>query len=326
MGFDTPYCCPHTECNRAKLSESGAGLTCAKGHFYPYESGTNIPIFYSEYEQQNEYTLENAAEIHDNSLRWVFATFKSDEDTLRNSLVSRIKIKQGDKVLVTGAGAGNDIPYVSDALGGVGEIYAQDIAKQMLLSGAERYKNIAESSDITLRFSVSDAGNLPFPDNYFDAAYHFGGINLFPDITTGIAEMDRVVKPGGRVLISDEGLAPWLTHTKYGQMLTENNYLYAYKLPLEKLPESAKDVNVSWELCNCFYVIDYEVAGNMPEINIDVPHIGKRGGSIRKRYFGKLEGIDPTLRDRIYEEAENHNKSRVEYIESLLQESLSNKK
>jgi SAM-dependent methyltransferase len=167
--------------------------------------------------------------------------------------------------------------------------------------------------------------NLPFADASFDAAYHFGGINQFPDIAMGIAEMNRVVRPGGRVLIGDEGIALWLKGTELGNMLIENNPLYAHAPPLEALPETARDVNLSWELCNCFWVIDYCVSNRPLPVNIDVPHAGKRGGSIRSRYFGKLEGITPDLRDKIYAKAEQLGVSRVSYLESVLRKSLEEK-
>lgn len=50
---------------------------------------------------------------------------------------------------------------------------------------------------------------------------------------------------------------------------------------------------------NCFYVIDFEVASSLPFMNMDVTHKGTRGGSMRNRYFGQLEGIDPSLKDAV---------------------------
>jgi SAM-dependent methyltransferase len=253
----------------------------------------------------------------------VFATFETDEASLRENLVARLQLARGHKVLVTGAGAGNDLPYLARNLGGQGEIYALDIARQMLLAGVERHQAELGRSGVHLHFSVSDATNLPFADGCFDAAYHFGGINLFTDIRRGIAEMDRVVTPGGKVVIGDEGVAPWLKDTEYGKMLIRNNPLYACEIPLSLLPESARAVRLSWELSNCFYVIEFSVSDRPPPINIDVPHVGTRGGSIRTRYFGQLEGVDPDLRDRIYAQAERLGISRVEYIELLLRGGLS---
>lgn len=322
MADQLPYCCTEPGCKRAQLAAGASGLSCPNGHFFPFVPGTRVPVFTKEPEDANEYARKNAAIIHDNALRWVFATFETNEAGLRESLTARLQLTSGQRVLVTGAGAGNDLPYLASSLG-QGEIYALDIAQQMLLAGVERYQVELGRSHVDLHFLVGDAMNLPFTDGYFDAAYHFGGINLFPDIRKGINEMNRVVRPGGKVVIGDEGVAPWLRNTEYGKMLIRNNPLYACEVPLALLPESAGSVRLSWELGNCFYVIEFSVCDGPPSINIDVPHVGTRGGSIRTRYFGQLEGVDPALRDRIYAEAERLGMSRVEYIESLLRGGLS---
>lgn len=318
------YCCTEPGCHRAPLNESPEGLQCSNGHLFPFASGTNVPVFASEPEDANEYAKVNAAEVHDNALRWVFSTFETDEAGLRERLIARIGLTKGSRVLITGAGAGNDLPYLVRALSGAGEIFVQDIAKEMLLAGVARYQGELSSSGVSLHFSISDATDLPFCDDVFDAAYHFGGINLFPDIAKGISEMNRVVRPGGAVVIGDEGLAPWLTDTEFGKMLVNNNPLYACTPPMSLLPDTARSVKLTWELSNCFYVIEFCVSNDPLPLNIDIPHLGRRGGTIRSRYFGQLEGVTPALRERIYREAERRGLSRVEYIELALRDSLPN--
>src|SRR5579863_487756 len=187
------YCCTETGCNRVRLIWGPEGLSCANGHFFGFAPGTNVPVFAKEPEDANEYARQNAAMVHDNALRWVFATFQTDEVDLRESLVARLQLVKGNRVLVTGAGAGNDLPYLARRLEGRGEIFAQDIAQEMLLAGVGRHQADLADQGVEVHFSVSDATNLPFEDGYFDAAYHFGGINLFPDVRKGIAEMNRVV-------------------------------------------------------------------------------------------------------------------------------------
>lgn len=323
MNTTPNYRCTHADCKHAPLTEQGAGLICPAGHFFPYVENSKVPVFAFQPEDINEYALKDAAAIHDNSLRWVFDTFGSDEPSLRKSLISRLHLSKGKTILVTGAGAGNDLPYIAKSLDGAGTIYAQDIAKQMLMAGVERHSAQVKALGVDIFFSASDATDLPFGDQVFDAAYHFGGLNLFPDIGRGIAEMNRVVKPGGRVVISDEGAAPWLKKTEVGQMLIKNNSLYAFDPPMDLLPDTARDVTLSWELCNTFFVIEFVVSDKPLPINIDVPHIGRRGGSIRTRFSGQLEGINPALRDKVYADAEKLGVSRVAYLESLLAKSQS---
>lgn len=317
------YRCPSPGCDRTRLEPAPSGLACPNGHVVPYIPGTTVPVFYKEPDDVSEYASAGSAEKHDNALRWVLATFHADEAELRRGLVARLQLREGGRVLITGAGTGNDLPFLAQALGRGGEIYAQDIAQQMLLAGVERYRAEVERAEIGLHFSVSDATSLPFGDGEFDAAYHFGGINLFADVRRGIAEMNRVVKAGGRVVIGDEGLAPWLRTSEIGRMLIRNNALYACEVPLGLLPETVRSPRVSWELCNTFYVIEFSVATDPLPIDIDVPHLGTRGGTVRTRYHGQLEGVDPGLRDLVYAEAERRGQSRVEYLESILRRALS---
>jgi SAM-dependent methyltransferase len=318
---DVRFVCTHPAC-RESLSISASGWNCPGGHLFNFAPGTRVPVFAHETAGANEYAQHNAAVVHDNSLRWVFSTFSSDERTLRERLVSRLHLRPGLRILVTGAGAGNDLPYLAEAMEGKGEIHAQDFAQEMLLAGERRYRPELASDQLKLQFSVGDATDLPYANGAFDASYHFGGINLFSDVSRGMSEMARVVRPGGRVVIGDEGVAPWLRHTEYGEMLVRNNALYSSEIPLAKLPVCAQDVRLTWELGNCFWVIEFEVGVGAPIIDIDVPHVGVRGGSIRKRYFGQLEGIDPDLRNRLYAEALRQGKSRVEYLEDLLRAGL----
>jgi len=323
MNKKSPYRCSRGACSRTPLEPVAEGLRCpACGESVRFVPGTEVPEFVSVPAATNEYSQADASELHDNSLRWVFDTFQTDEAVFRERLVGLLDLKGGERVLVTGTGAGNDLPHLARALEGNGEIYAQDIAKEMLLAGVSRWKDSLSESGVVLHFSVSDAAELPFEDSFFDAAFHFGGINEFEDIRAGVAEMDRVVKSGGNVLIGDEGLAPWLLNTDVGKMLIQNNPLYASKVPLYALPPTARNVILTWELSNCFYVIKFQVSATLPNVDIDVPHLGKRGGSIRTRYFGRLEGVDPHLRDRIYAEAERRGTSRVAFLEAALLQSL----
>ena len=315
------YCCPACK-RKLTIDTSGTALSCSNEHSFSFVKGTKVPLFASEGDNANEYTTTQAAEIHENSLKWFFETFGGSEDELRKNMISKLRLEKGGKVLITGVGAGNDLPYFAQMIGKEGVIFAQDFASQMLMSAVERTTSIYHLSDYNIEFCVSDATNLPYLDNFFDAVYHFGGLNIFPDIAKGISEMDRVVKSGGRVVFGDEGLPPWLKRTEYGGMIINNNSLCAFEAPLSYLPVTAREVNLSWTGGYCFYVIDYTASNSALPINIDIPHIGKRGGTMRTRYFGKLEGVGPELKELLYAEAEKRGVSRVEFIECLLRNGL----
>jgi len=288
------------------------------------DKNTNIPIFEIQKKNVNEFSIKNAAEIHDNALSWLFSTHNVNEKKLREDLIGKLKLKKGDKVLVTATGAGNDLEYIAKRIGQSGQIYAQDYAKEMLFAAYYRTKKILDFKKYKIFFSVNDATNLPFKDDQFDATYHFGGINLYKNIKKGIDEMDRVTKPGGKVVFGDEGIAYWLKNTELGKSLITNNILYNLDPPIDMIPLSARDVNLSWVINNCFYVIEYVAGSKNWDANIDIPHVGRRGGSIRTRHYGQLEGISPKLKNRFYKYLQDKNISRVEFLEKLIKKTLKN--
>jgi SAM-dependent methyltransferase len=169
---------------------------------------------------------------------------------------------------------------------------------------------------------VADAGELPFADDTFDAAFHFGGINLFDDPKRGIAEMTRVVKEGGRVVFGDEGVAPWLKDTDYARMVVANNPLWEADSLITKLPFSAVNVNLSWLLGNCFYLIDYDKRIAGPRIDPDVRHLGYKGGTMRTRHAGRVEGISPALKEKLYVHAKASGVSVHDLLESAITQKL----
>ena len=161
------------------------------------------------------YDQENSSEIYRNFLSWLFQTFNESELSFRTNLIEKLKLTGGNKVLVTGCGLGNDIPPILNIIGSDGEVYANDLAAQMVVSVSHHLMTHHPNSQ-SVFLSVCDAQILPFPSDFFDGAFHFGGINLFDNIKSAISEMERVVKPGGRVVFGDEGIAPWLRDTEYG--------------------------------------------------------------------------------------------------------------
>lgn len=287
-----------------------------------YDKKNQIPIFESQKEGMNEFSITNAGKIHDNALKWLFKTHLIKEDNLRSYLIKKLNLKKKDKVLVTACGTGNDLEYITDCIGKDGTIYAQDFAKEMVFEAFSRIKKNPKTKNSNIEFSVCNALNLPFDNNVFDATFHFGGINLYSNIKEGIDEMDRVTKPGGKIVFGDEGIAYWLKKNDIAKALIANNKLYQLDPPINFLPSTAKDVNLSWVINNCFYVIEYTVGNKTWSANLDIPHVGKRGGSIRKRYYGQLEGVDPDLKNQLYSKAEKKNISRVELLERIIRDEI----
>ena len=258
------------------------------------------------------YDMDDSVVKYRNFLNWLLQTFKTDDISFRSTLIKDLDLKAGNKVLITGCGLGDDVDAILLKVGKGGIVCAQDLSEHMVLSAAQN--KFADN----LFYSISNAQNLPYEDSYFDAVFHFGGINLFSSIGKAISEMERVIKTGGKIVFGDEGVAPWLRDTEYGKIVINNNSLWAANAPLEFLSPTAKDVKVEWVLGNCFYLISYSKSGSFPDIDMNLEHIGPRGGTMKKRFFGQLEGVNDVYKNFVDSQAGKKGISKSQFLELII--------
>lgn len=259
-------------------------LTCAAGHEYEVRDGVSDllhppQLMASDAEFQAKYDV--GAEDYDTGIQWIWKAFSTDEDDARAGLLDLLELETASRVLETGCGTGQDSWRIIERLGDAGELIATDLSEGMLRVARRRLAEYRTPHDLVL----CNGSYLPFADDAFDAAYHFGGINTFGERRRALAEMARVVKPGGKVVFGDEGIAPWQRRKRIGRILVNANPLYAHTPPLAELPDTALDVRLRWIISNAFYVVDYRVGADPPPVDIDLPIPGK-GDTLRSRYDG----------------------------------------
>ena len=272
------------------------------------------PFIADDYDRSNleMYNSRNSTEIYKNFLNWLFATFNESEETFRRKVINYLHLSEGMKVLITGCGLGDDIEIINEEVGNTGEIHAQDLSKAMVLE-AEKNNHVNNAC-----FSVSNGNSLPYVSRYFDAVFHFGGINLFGDTKRAISELERVCKIGGRVVFGDEGISPHLRGTEYAEIAIKNNSLWATEIPVHLLPHNADEIQINYILGNCFYLIGFTPIEGFPTMNIDVPHKGVRGGTMRTRYFGQLEGVTEATKSKLISKAKELNISVHTLLEKII--------
>ncbi|HEX7808940.1 MAG TPA: bifunctional demethylmenaquinone methyltransferase/2-methoxy-6-polyprenyl-1,4-benzoquinol methylase UbiE [Thermoanaerobaculia bacterium] len=105
--------------------------------------------------------------------------------------------KSGDRILDCATGTGDLAIAFRKIVGPSGEVIGTDFVPEML----ERAR--VKAPDIT--FDVADVTRLPFADATFDVSSISFGIRNVNDPRKGVAELARVVKPGGRVMILEFG-------------------------------------------------------------------------------------------------------------------------
>lgn len=110
----------------------------------------------------------------------------------------RAGLRPGMRFLDVAAGSGA-LSIPAARLGA--EVLATDLSPDML----ELLQKRADAEALTIETRAMDGHDLKLDDNGFDIAGSQFGVMLFPDMPRGIREMVRVVKPGGRVLMSVYG-------------------------------------------------------------------------------------------------------------------------
>ena len=112
-------------------------------------------------------------------------------------LVSLFQLQKGAKILDVGAGTGGIIPYLLEAVGPEGSIWAVDFAEEMIKIGRKKFQK--ESRVV---FELASVEDLPFKDRFFDQIVCFGAFPHFEDKEKALEEMGRVLKPRGTLIIA----------------------------------------------------------------------------------------------------------------------------
>lgn len=107
------------------------------------------------------------------------------------------EVPPGGRALDVATGTGDLAFELASRVGARGEVVGVDFAERML----EVARHKATALGASVRFEAGNALALAYPDDYFDAATVAFGARNFSDLDRGLAEMVRVVRPGGRIVV-----------------------------------------------------------------------------------------------------------------------------
>ena len=132
--------------------------------------------------------------------------------------IAQAGVRPGFKVLDIAGGTGDLSKAFARQAGPTGEVWLTDINESMLRVGRDRLLNQGMQTPVML----CDAEKLPFPNNYFDRVSVAFGLRNMTHKDAALAEMARVLKPGGKLLV--------LEFSKVWEPLAKPYDLYSFKI------------------------------------------------------------------------------------------------
>lgn len=150
------------------------------------DSGAGAPIV------ERLYTAEEIAELPAGAIKWALGV---------GNPVRHAAIRVGEAVLDIGSGGGIDSILAAKRVGPEGKVIGLDTVTEML----ERSRRHAADAGVGDRceFIDGEMERIPLPDACVDVVISNGAVNLSPRKSRVLAEMFRVLRPGGRLVMAD---------------------------------------------------------------------------------------------------------------------------
>lgn len=117
----------------------------------------------------------------------------------RRRAIEALALRPGARVLDLGCGPGDAAAELAALVGAGGEVVGVDYSETMVSAAVDRHGG----SGLPLRFAVGNACKLEYADGEFDACRTERMLCHVPDAPAALAEMARVTRPGGRVVVLD---------------------------------------------------------------------------------------------------------------------------
>jgi ubiquinone/menaquinone biosynthesis C-methylase UbiE len=145
-------------------------------------------------------------------------------------VIDLLGIQPNDSVLEVGFGPGVGIELLARLVSG-GYVAGIDPSEEMIEQAKARNVKAIESGRVDLRYGSAES--LPFEGNTFTKALAINSMQVWPDAVAGLREMQRVMKPGGRIAL---GFTPYSGQSKNGlpEMLTAAGFTEAHLVEAEE--------------------------------------------------------------------------------------------
>jgi demethylmenaquinone methyltransferase/2-methoxy-6-polyprenyl-1,4-benzoquinol methylase len=167
------------------------------------------------------YFYKYLSKVYDRVNAFVFT------EPMRAQALDMLEIEPGDQVIDVGCGTGFGTEGVRQT---TTNILGVDQSPHQMAKARERL----DEREL-LGFTLGDAENLPVQTDSFDAAWSSGSIEYWPNPVAGLAEMRRVVKPGGRVVV----VGPYYPDSWIGRRIVDAIMLFYDEAGAEEMFQAA---------------------------------------------------------------------------------------
>jgi SAM-dependent methyltransferase len=148
-------------------------------------------------------------EFDEETARRVEAVYMTpDVVAQRDEVRAALALKPGEAVLDIGSGPGLLAQELAEAVGAGGRVRGVDRSADILAMASRRCADLP-----WVEFAAADATTLPYPDASFDAAVSTQVYEYVADIPAALAELHRILRPGGRAAILDTDYGSLVLHS-----------------------------------------------------------------------------------------------------------------
>ena len=191
--------------------------------------------------------------------------------------VMAANLREGGKVLDIAGGTGDLAMAFSKKVGKTGSVVHTDINEAMLRTGRDRLLD----AGIALPTLVCDAEKLPFPNNHFDVVSVAFGLRNMTHKNVALTEMNRVLKPGGKLLVLEfskvapplEKIYDWYSFKvlpKLGKLVAGDDASYRYLAESIRMHPSQEELKALMKASGFGHVDYHNLTGGLVALHAGI--------------------------------------------------------